>query len=244
MQFKQTSIEITQTPSSLKRKRPPMSSSLTSKLSKLNDPVDTRTKMKRTEKQIPSPENISSHTSPDAYINLIIESHSGEPVKPCPAMSIPNYFLEPTEEHMASYTTEVLAAVQEQDIESIKALMKDGHSFQCCNRFGESVIHMACRRGLKKVLTFLLKEADLSVRIKDDYGRTPLHDACWSKDPQFEIIEMLLQQEPGLLFVTDKRGFTPFAYSRMEHWSTWHQFLYENRNFVLETEKLKEIFQR
>jgi len=238
--------------SSLKRKRPQelnMDSESTPKVCKVDNDATRKNRMSgdlRTDTpssvnkvEVPSPEKLPPNTNPDAYIKLIIKSYSGRSIKSLPALSLMNFFLEPTEEHLASYTSEVLTAVQEEDIDAIKILMKEGHSFQCCNRFGESVLHMACRRGLKKVVKFLINEANISVRVKDDYGRTPMHDACWCKDPQFEIIELLLQQEPRLLFVTDKRGFTPFSYSRMEHWIEWNQFIHRNRKLFSRTEELK-----
>ena len=42
----------------------------------------------------------------------------------------------------------------------------------------------------------LLKEARVSLRIKDGYGCTPLHDACWRGTPEYNIVELLLGMEP------------------------------------------------
>jgi hypothetical protein len=44
-----------------------------------------------------------------------------------------------------------------------------------CNRFGESVLHMACRRGATPMVAFLMADCGLQVNISDDFGRTPLH---------------------------------------------------------------------
>lgn len=184
-------------------------------------------------KPILHPQRCPSNMDPDAYIQSITESMMGETPKIVSAFDLdPDYFLVATEEQMASYTTEILFAVQDQDIEALRNLQEMGHSFQCCNRFGESVIHMVCRRGLTRVVEFLLNETNVSIRIKDDYGRTPLHDAFWNKNMNTDIVEMLLKREPELLFITDKRGFTPFSYARMEHWRGWRQFLYEKRELL------------
>ena len=56
---------------------------------------------------------------------------------------------------------------------------KKGKTLQCCNRFGESAIHMACRHDLTDVVKFSIEEVGSILRVRDDYGRTPLHDAFW-----------------------------------------------------------------
>ena len=94
-----------------------------------------------------------------------------------------------------------------------------------CNRFGESVVHMACRRSTYEVVDFILSHiADL--RLMDDYGRCPLHDACWRADPDFNIVSLILSYDVSLLLVKDCRGFTPLKYVRPEHWLQWCVFLF------------------
>lgn len=190
-----------------------------------------------------TPQQCPSNMSPDDYIKILIESQSGFSPKTCPALSVPSdFFLTPTEEHLAAYTSELLEAVQEQEMDAIRQMHETGQSLQCCNRFGESVIHMACRRGLTQVFDFLVNEAKISIRVRDDYGRTPLHDACWSKTPNFEIIDTLLKREPSLLLITDKRGFTPFSYARMEHWAMWRQFLFDRKEILIIKPELESVF--
>jgi len=185
---------------------------------------------------LPSPSQCPSNLSPDDYIEKIVFSQTGHPATTCSAFSLPSdFFVIPTEEQKAFYTMDLLYAAQDQDMDTLRKLNKEGHSFQCCNGFGESVIHMACRRGLTKVVDFLLNEANVSITIMDDYGRTPLHDAFWYKDLNDEVVRMLLEKEPSLLFVTDKRGFTPLAYSRMEHWDSWRKFLYDSMHLLLKS---------
>ena len=80
---------------------------------------------------------------------------------------------------------------------------------------------------------FLLSpEVDLNVRVRDDYGRTPLHDACWNPEPQLEICTLLLQRDPSLFLVADARGFTPFQYARKSDWNVWRQFLFDHREHL------------
>jgi hypothetical protein len=134
-------------------------------------------------------------------------------------------FHAPTEEEIASYNQDVLKATRERNFDTLRAMLKDGKSLQCCNRFGESLMHMACRRGFTDVVQFLVTEAKCSLFVRDDYGRTAMHDAAWSPRPNFELMGFLIDQTPELLLLSDVRGHTPFSYVRKEHWKEWISFL-------------------
>jgi len=142
-------------------------------------------------------------------------------------------FLRPTEEQIAAYSNDAVAAVRTSDINALRKIYEEGRTLGCCNRFGESLLHVACRRSNADVVSFLLKEAGVSPRIKDDYGRTPLHDACWRGNPEYDIVELLLSEEPRLAFVKDVRGHKPFQYARREHWGGWKEFLDRKRDLIL-----------
>ncbi|GFH48656.1 hypothetical protein CTEN210_05132 [Chaetoceros tenuissimus] len=142
-----------------------------------------------------------------------------------PSLSIKNFFHTYTEHELESYSLEVTQAVRSENVEQLRELHKKGISLQCSNAFGESLLHMACRRGLIDIVRFLLDEADVDLRCKDDLGRTPLHDAFWTPTPNFELVELLISISPELLFFSDRRGHTPLQYTRREHWSGWRSFL-------------------
>ena len=137
-----------------------------------------------------------------------------------------------SEEEAESYTMDVATAVRNLNIEKMKALQSQGQLFQCSNRFGESLIHIACRRGSLEVAKLLVEEAKVSIKCVDDFGRTPLHDACWTAEPNFELMNFLVSLCPALLFVTDKRGHTPLHYTRREHHHLWNSFLEENKETI------------
>lgn len=134
-------------------------------------------------------------------------------------------FKEPTEVQISAYGHDVVSATRSGDIAALREMHDAGRTLQCSNQFGESLLHMACRRGSATLVSFLLNEAKVSPRVKDDFGRTPMHDACWRTNPEYEIVELLLSLEPRLASVVDARGHTPFDYARKEHWTGWRGFL-------------------
>lgn len=179
--------------------------------------------------------------SPLQFLKSTLESH-GHDATVQPSLTANDFFLENSDEHVASYAQDIVTAVRSQDIPMLRCLRAEGRTLQCCNRFGESLIHMACRRGFLDVVRFLLgaEGGNVSICVRDDYGRTPLHDACWAPKPNFELMNLLLDwcssskqslQEGNegvaqrLLLMSDKRGHTPLDYVRREHWGQWIEFL-------------------
>lgn len=151
------------------------------------------------------------------------------------------YFLEHTPEQIASYDTAVTAAVRAGNVAALRAMLRDGRDLQCSNRFGESIVHAACRRGSLAVVRFLLDEAGVSLRVRDDQGRTPLHDACWTRVPEFELVRIIVEREPDLLLVCDKRGHSPLGYVRRDHWGAWVRFLDGHRDLLVPKVLLKPV---
>jgi len=154
------------------------------------------------------------------------------------ALDLKKFFIDITAEHIAAYTNDVIVAVCTQDIGTLRDMHRNGQMLQCCNRHGESIVHMACRRGAIEVVRFLSEEAGVSFRVRDDFGRTPLHDAFWTVNPQMDLVKMLLSNCPDLLFISDKHGFVPISYVRKEHWSVWCKFLEENSDMLLPKQRL------
>mmetsp|Transcript_17519 Transcript_17519/g.36247 ORF Transcript_17519/g.36247 Transcript_17519/m.36247 type:complete len:581 (+) Transcript_17519:293-2035(+) len=134
-----------------------------------------------------------------------------------------SYYAKPTEVQQASYGLKLVQLCRTDELEECKKYMECGLSYNPCNRFGESIIHMACRRGNTELVKYLL-DRGCNVQICDDFGRTPLHDACWTNEPKFELVELLLEKDLRLLNITDCRGATPLAYVKRENWSKWKSF--------------------
>lgn len=91
-----------------------------------------------------------------------------------------DFFLPPTSAEIDAYDHDVLQAVRTKDIATLQRFHAAGRPLKCSNKFGESILHLACRKGLYHVAAFLIQQAQVPVQVCDDYGRTPLHDACWS----------------------------------------------------------------
>jgi len=84
------------------------------------------------------------------------------------------------------------------------------------------------------MVEFFLREAHVSPRVRDDMGRNPMHDACWSSAaPNIDMMKLLIEAAPELLLSKDKRGHSPFDYARREHWPNWITFLNEHRQFIV-----------
>jgi hypothetical protein len=182
---------------------------------------------------IPSPETAKD---PDDYLLQLVETiYPGTTLKVKPALELNDYFATITEEQMAAYSMEVVNMARANDVEGLRKFyqVNGRDALDCFNRFGEGLLNMACRRGFKEMAKFLLSpEVGLNVRVRDDYGRTPLHDACWNPEPQLEICTWIMQKDPSLFLVADKRGFTPFQYARKSDWPVWRKFLFDNREYL------------
>jgi len=134
------------------------------------------------------------------------------------------YYNKPTALQQASYDIHLIELVRQGDIATFRELVGSGISPNPCNSFGESLVHMICRRGALEFLQVLI-DSGCSLQVADDYGRTPLHDACWAARPCFEVVDMILKSDRRLLHLTDCRGAVPLSYVRKDHWGAWLEFL-------------------
>jgi hypothetical protein len=166
--------------------------------------------------------------SPEACIKAIFKEHGID----CSDIEIPA-FLEVTQEHINAHNFETTIAARQGDLEYLQACVEEGKSLQCCNRHGESIVHIVCRRGWNKILKFMIEKAGVKVMVKDDVGRTPLHDAAWTSDPNFKLVKTLLGQVPQMMHVRDSRNHTPLSYVPRQQWGVWCTFLKENQDLLL-----------
>lgn len=142
-------------------------------------------------------------------------------------------FQRPAKEVMEAYDNETCRAVRKGDMDKIISLHKGGRSLNASNQFGESLLHMACRRGDKAVVQFMLKEARVRTDVRDDMGRNVFHDACWTSKPNLDVMDVLLESvSPQLLLATDVRGHSPFDCARKKHWGEWCKYLKDREDLL------------
>eukprot|EP00588_Corethron_pennatum_P009167 CAMPEP_0194270358 /NCGR_PEP_ID=MMETSP0169-20130528/4349_1 /TAXON_ID=218684 /ORGANISM="Corethron pennatum, Strain L29A3" /LENGTH=218 /DNA_ID=CAMNT_0039012369 /DNA_START=397 /DNA_END=1053 /DNA_ORIENTATION=+ len=159
--------------------------------------------------------------SPQDFLNQLLRSR-GYSTATYPTLS-GGYHAQPTPLQVASYGVGLVSVVRASDPVRLARYLRRGLSPNPCNRFGESLLHMVCRRRDRACLSTLI-EHGCEVRVSDDFGRTPLHDACWTSEPCFESVALLLDQDPRLVSMADRRGALPLAYVRKEHWGKWVDF--------------------
>lgn len=140
-------------------------------------------------------------------------------------------FQKPSEDDIKAYDLETVKAIRSNNLDQLRQLWCSGKSMDACNQFGESVLHMACRRGYAKIADFLLREVKVRTDRCDDFGRNPFHDALWTSTPNFDVVDLLIDYaDPALLLSEDVRGNTPFAYARSDHSERWISFLEKRRD--------------
>jgi len=135
-------------------------------------------------------------------------------------------FPVPTPEQIKDYQFDILNAVRNSNCTKLQNFHKQGRCINACNKFGESVIHMASRQSdLNVIMCFIEILGPECIFIVDDTGRTPLHDACWASPPSFPFVEYLLDLRIEMLFMKDKRGHTPLSYIKPENRQMWIHFI-------------------
>merc|ERR1712194_485995 len=178
---------------------------------------------------LPDPSN--EKLSPDEFLYQMVFATCGVELEPKKARTLENFFAKFTDEQIAAYTTTVVSACRSNDLDALKKLhTEEGQTMNCFNRFGESLLTMACRRGFEDIVDYLLGPGGVDIRIVDDSGRTVLHDACWNPSPQLKICQWIMRRDPSLFFIADNRGCTPFQYARPQHRAVWRQFLFDNKD--------------
>ena len=110
---------------------------------------------------LPDPEE---DQSPDEFLIKLVKAQYGLDLEAKPALSLQGFFLEVSEAQMACYNTEVVSAVRNNDLDRLKQLHVQGQQMDCFNRFGESLLNIACRRGFEDIVAYLLEQESVSVR--------------------------------------------------------------------------------
>jgi Ankyrin repeats (3 copies) len=145
------------------------------------------------------------------------------------------YYNKPTPLQQASYSRHIIDLIKAQNVVKFRQIMMSGISPNPCNTFGESSLHMVCRRGDAVLLQVLLShEVGTDLHVADDYGRTPLHDACWASNFAQEVVQLILMhnidENRHMFYMEDARGSLPLSYAQKSHYSQWKQFLEDHQD--------------
>ncbi|GMI06993.1 hypothetical protein TrLO_g13203 [Triparma laevis f. longispina] len=170
----------------------------------------------------PAPSPSPTVLSPSTVVRSVLRGQ-GWSTSEVQSLSVPN-MIGGSDFDVQDYGVEVLQAVRVGNVEELKRLRGEGKNVGCCNKFGESTLHLACRRGYLNIVKYLINDCSVSPYICDDFGRTPLHDAFWTTSPNFDLVSFLISRSPTLIACRDKRGHTPPGYARKEHWEAWRDF--------------------
>lgn len=168
---------------------------------------------------------------PREHLEAILRSQ-GRTLAVKPYKSMSGFFVHHTPSQVATYE-EIAAVVRRNKVDDLRRLHRSGRDLQCCNKFGESIVHTIARRGSPEMMKFLLRETDCSIRVCCDSGRTPVHDAAWTSSPNFDMVRLILESSPELLTVSDNRDFICLDYVPRDCWGLWCKFLDDNKDLLV-----------
>ena len=140
------------------------------------------------------------------------------------------YYNKPTPLQQASYSRHIIDIIKAHNVTKFQQIMMSGISSNPCNTFGESSLHMVCRRGDATLLKILLSDdVKTELHVADDYGRTPLHDACWASEMAKDVLNLILQENTAeniyMFYMEDARGALPLSYVHKTQYAEWIQYI-------------------
>jgi len=98
---------------------------------------------------------------------------------------------------------------------------------------GETLIHMICKYCTRPdTLQIFLKQTGVDIRVSDEFGRTPLHYACWRDEPCFRMIDNMITSRDMLdmFLLTDLHGSAPLSYVPRHHWKQYISYINSRKN--------------
>lgn len=162
--------------------------------------------------------------SPHEYLVKILTSR-GYTSDGVPARSATSsYCTVPEDGNVRDYSADLTKCIRNKDINALKSLQDSGVSMNACNKFGETIAHLASRIGALDLLQVMCAKG-ATVVVSDEYGRTILHDACWTIEPFFDVVCFIMEREAGMILVTDSRGDPPLKYVKRDLWGAFNAFL-------------------
>jgi ankyrin repeat protein len=99
------------------------------------------------------------------------------------------YYNSTTQLQQLSYHQHIIDLVKDNEVDKLRALFAAGLSTNPANVHGEGLVNLVCRISAVDVLKVMI-DSGCDIQVSDDYGRTPLHDACWSAKPACKFIDV------------------------------------------------------
>ena len=135
-----------------------------------------------------------------------------------------------------AYTFDAVNAVRQNDVTRLRELLQQGHCLDACNTNGESLLHLACRRGDAMTVQFLVQEAAVNIHWRDSLGRSVLHDLCWRPTPALDVMDVVLPHlSPQLWWAVDARGHSCWDYCRRSDWEIWNEYLSQRQDMIAQS---------
>jgi Ankyrin repeats (3 copies) len=180
-------------------------------------------------------DHATNQKTPRDYYNSILLKAGVQPLM-VSYSELEDFFVLNTPQDRAAFDMDLVQCIRDQNLPKLKELHASGHRMSARAQFGESIIHICARRGTPEMLRYLLEDAQVSPRVCCDYGRTPLHDACWSTDAKsLKMMQILMTACPDLFLILDKRGFMPLDYIPKDRWPHCCTFLDKYKESLLPT---------
>ena len=146
-------------------------------------------------------------------------------VRTCAAKSLRGTFVVFSDAHRLAYDDEIVRTVEKDDIFTLKLWHDQGRTLQAANERDNTLLHVACRRGLLDVVEYLVNNANVSGWVKNVDGTTPWHEAFRRDDPSTDFLDLILEYDVDLLFVRDERGYCPLDLVTRDRWEEWREYM-------------------
>jgi hypothetical protein len=162
--------------------------------------------------------------SPQDYLNAIWKERGYDQQLQRISSKTAGYSKKATPLQLASFGSEVVKACNTDNAEVLSLLLDCGLSPNPTNKFGDTLLHLVCKRANERVLQCLIQHG-CDLQVADSFGRTPLHHVAWSGTFSSKNAKTLLDADVCQILVEDQHHKCPLEYVRTEDWPKWIDFL-------------------
>jgi len=180
-----------------------------------------------------------SNVCPQIYLDDLMHSR-GYSIQKFETLDTESYVISDPRQRPRGYnSTQLLDLAREgNDTEIIRMLREN--STLCLFQYassrgdeGETLIHMICKYCTRPdTLEIFLKQTGVDIRVSDEFGRTPLHYACWRDEPCFQMIDNMISSRDmiDMFLLTDLHGSAPLSYVPRNRWKQYISYINSKKN--------------